>query len=441
MEINNKLKEVLANLDIAALNEMQEEAFQAIKEETEVILLAPTGSGKSLAFLLPVLDILDINSKEVQVLILTPTRELAIQLEQVWQKMKTGYKVNACYGGHTMAVEIQNLSQPPALLIGTPGRLLDHLSRRSFDQRKVKVLILDEFDKSLAMGFQNQMAQIIKSLTGLKKRVLVSATQKLQIPPFVGVTTPVTLLFSTIGEKTTEGLHLKVVYSQTADKFDLLFNLLCFLGSTPAIVFCNLRGTVEEVSARLTEKGIANGCFHGGMTQVDREKTLISFRNGSLIFLISSDLAARGLDIPEVKNIIHFEIPSKNTDFIHRNGRTARMHAEGNAYLLIGNNEKLPVYLSVPPETIEIPFTDSIPAPSPWVTLYISGGKKDKISKTDIVGFLMKKGGLDVHEIGKIEGMDFMSFVAVNKNSAESLLAKVKEEKLKGKKYQIRLAR
>lgn len=340
-----------------------------------------------------------------------------------------------------MAVEIQNLSQPPALLIGTPGRLLDHLSRRSFDQRKVKVLILDEFDKSLAMGFQNQMAQIIKSLTGLKKRVLVSATQKLQIPPFVGVNTPVTLLFSAIGEKTTEGLHLKVVYSQTADKFDLLFNLLCFLGSTPAIVFCNLRSTVEEVSARLTEKGIANGCFHGGMTQVDREKTLISFRNGSLIFLISSDLAARGLDIPEVKNIIHFEIPSKNTDFIHRNGRTARMHTEGNAYLLIGNNEKLPVYLSVPPETIEIPFTDSIPAPSPWVTLYISGGKKDKISKTDIVGFLMKKGGLDVHEIGKIEGMDFMSFVAVNKNSAESLLAKVKEEKLKGKKYQIRLAR
>lgn len=441
MEINNKRKEVLANLDIAALNEMQEEAFQAIKEESEVILLAPTGSGKSLAFLLPVVDILDINNKEVQVLILTPTRELALQLEQVWQKMKTGYKVNACYGGHTMAVEIQNLSQPPALLIGTPGRLLDHLSRRTFDQSKVKVLILDEFDKSLAMGFQNQMAQIIKSLTGLKKRVLVSATQKLQIPPFVGLTTPVTLLFSAIGAKTTEGLHLKVVYSQTADKFDLLFNLLCFLGSSPTIIFCNLRGTAEEVSARLSEKGISNGCFHGGMTQVDREKTLISFRNGSLIFLISSDLAARGLDIPEVKNIIHFEIPSKNTDFIHRNGRTARMHAEGNAYLLIGSNEKLPVYLSVLPEKMEIPFTDSLPAPSPWVTLYISGGKKDKISKTDIVGFLMKKGGLDLQEIGKIEGMDFMSFVAVNKNRVESLLAKVKEEKLKGKKYQIRLAR
>jgi hypothetical protein len=177
------------------------------------------------------------------------------------------------------------------------------------------------------------------------------------------------------------------------------------------------------------------------MTQTDREKTLISFRNGSLIFLISSDLAARGLDIPEVKNIIHFEIPSKNTDFIHRNGRTARMHAEGNAFLLIGKNERLPVYLSEPPETFEIPIVDTLPDQSPWITLYISGGKKDKISKTDIVGFLVKKGGLDLHEIGKIEGMDFMSFVAVHRNKVEGVLQKVKDEKLKGKKYQIRLAR
>jgi hypothetical protein len=147
------------------------------------------------------------------------------------------------------------------------------------------------------------------------------------------------------------------------------------------------------------------------------------------------------LDIPEVKNIIHFEIPSKNTDFIHRNGRTARMHAEGNAFLLIGKNERLPVYLSEPPETFEIPIVDSLPDKSPWITLYISGGKKDKISKTDIVGFLVKKGGLELHEIGKIEGMDFMSFVAVHRNKVEKLLVKVKDEKLKGKKYQIRLAR
>lgn len=441
MEINNKIKKILENLAIPMLNDMQVEAFQAIKEESEVILLAPTGSGKSLAFLLPIFELIDENNKDIQVLILTPTRELAIQLEQVWQKMKTGYKVNTCYGGHTMSVEVQNLSQPPAVLVGTPGRLLDHLDRRSFDQRKIKFLILDEFDKSLAMGFQNQMAHIIKTLTGLKKRILVSATQKLQIPDFVGISTPVTLLFSSVGEKKTEGLNLKVIYAQTFDKLDLLFDLLCYLGSSPSIIFCNLRGTADEVRARLEEKGISSGCFHGGMSQTDREKTLISFRNGSIIFLISSDLAARGLDIPEVRNIIHFEIPSKNTDFIHRNGRTARMHAEGNAFLLIGKNEKLPVYLSAPPETFEIPVVDSLPDPSPWVTLYISGGKKDKISKTDIVGFLMKKGGLDLHEIGKIEGLDFMSFVAVNKSKVEDLLIKVKNEKLKGKKYQVRLAR
>ena len=441
MEINYKIKNILENLSILKLNEMQEEAFQAIKEESELILLSPTGSGKSLAFLLPIFELIDANNRDIQVLILTPTRELAIQLEQVWQKMKTGFKVNTCYGGHPMSVEVKNLSQPPAMLIGTPGRMLDHLERRSFDQRKIKFLVLDEFDKSLAMGFQNQMAQIIKTLTGLKKRILVSATPKWQIPDFVGFSTPVTLLFSSMGEKKTEGLNLKVIYAQTFDKLDLLFNLLCYLGSDPSIIFCNHRETADEVSARLAEKGITSGTFHGGMSQTDREKTLISFRNGSIIFLISSDLAARGLDIPEVKNIIHFEIPSKNTDFLHRNGRTARMHAEGNAFLLIGKNEKLPAYLSVPPDTFEIPVVDSPPATSSWVTLYISGGKKDKISKTDIVGFLMKKGGLNLHEIGKIEGLDFMSFVAVNKSQVDHLLIKIKNEKLKGRKYQIRLAR
>jgi superfamily II DNA/RNA helicase len=440
MEKNNKIKNILENIGISMLNEMQEAALQAIKEESELILIAPTGTGKSLAFLLPIYERMVEENKNVQALIITPTRELAIQLQHVWQRMRTGFKVNSCYGGHSMSVEVKSLNQAPALLIGTPGRLLDHMDRGTFDQRKIDILVLDEFDKSLAMGFQNQMAQIIKTLSGLKKKVLVSATAKWQIPEFVGVSKPVTLHVPLVGEQIKEHLQLKIIYGQTFDKLNLLFELLCYVGSSPSLIFCNQRGVAEEVGYRLAEKGIDCGCFHGGMSQVDREKALISFRNGSIRFLIATDLAARGLDIPEVSNVIHFEVPSKHTEWLHRNGRTARMQANGNAFLILGKKEPLPSYLSVPAEPFKIPVSTIVPKPSPWVTLHVSGGKKDKIRKTDIVGFFMKKGGLDIHEIGIIESMDFMSFVAVDKSKVEDLLHKVKNEKLKGKKYQIRRA-
>lgn len=437
MEIDEALLKTLSNLGIPALNAMQEAALPAIRNHANVILLAPTGSGKTLAFLLPVLGQLRAGIPGVQCLILSPTRELAIQIERVWQKMSTGFKVNTCYGGHSMQTETQNLSQPPALLIGTPGRILEHINRNTFALENIRVLVLDEFDKSLSMGFQEHMADIIKGLHSLEKRILVSATNKQHIPFFTGITHPKVLNFYKAPEQSNDGLVLKRVMSPTEDKSPALFRLLCFLGNESTLIFCNQRDTTEKVRDFLIGTGIPAACFHGGMEQPDREKTLVRFRNGSILFLVASDLAARGLDIPEVKNVVHFEIPLKQNDFLHRNGRTARMHSEGTAYLLMHPGEPLPAYLPAPPPVLELPENDVLPEPSPWVTLYISGGKKDKLSRMDIVGFLSKKGNLQKDDIGKIEVMDFMSFAAVRKGVAEALLQAIQSEKMKGKKYKI----
>jgi superfamily II DNA/RNA helicase len=437
MKNTELVSKTLANLGISALNPMQEEALMAIQAEPNILLLAPTGSGKTLAFLLPILAQMNAEKTGVQCLILTPSRELAIQIEAVWKKMATGFKVNTCYGGHSMQSEIQSLSEPPALLIGTPGRIFDHLTRRSIDLRSIKTLVLDEFDKSLTMGFHEQMAFIIERLKHLTKRVLVSATDKLEIPDFTGVKEPKILNFNELEEKTTDKLAIKSVISLEKDKINRLFELLCFIGSEQTIIFCNHRESVERTAELLHEKGIETAYFHGGMEQADREKTLLQFRNGSIVFLVASDLAARGLDVPEVKHVIHYQLPFKKEEFVHRNGRTARMNAEGTAYLLLHDSELAPKYITPTPDILEVPNNCPIPKPTEWITIYISGGKKNKISKMDIAGFLMKQGELKREELGLITVMDFMSFVAVKKKKAPRILLLSQNEKMKGAKYKI----
>ncbi len=440
METKDLINKALAALDIAALNTMQQTAQEAILKGKEVLLLAPTGSGKTIAFLLPLLQQLNVVDKKVQCLILTPSRELALQIEDVWKKMATGFKASCCYGGHSMLTEIQSLSEAPALLIGTPGRIADHIKRETFDWSSISTLILDEFDKSLALGFHPEMSLIIGELKGLQKRILVSATQAVEIPEFTGVTNAVVVDFITETENVAT-LNLKMVVSQEKDKIDCLFNLLCFLRDGSALIFCNHREAAERTSQLLKEKGIENACFHGGLEQMEREQTLVQFRNGTTQFLVATDLAARGLDIPEVKHVIHYHLPATRAEFTHRNGRTARMQAEGTAYVILYVQEPLPAYISEPLDEVILPAKTSLPKASAWMTLYISGGKKDKLNKTDIVGFFSQKGKLEKADLGLIEVKDFVSFAAVKKHRIKDLLRLVQNEKMKGKKYLIKVAR
>lgn len=431
---------VLLNLGIESLNEMQEVAQDIILNDSNVLLLSPTGSGKTLAFLLPIFQILQEDSNAVQCLILVPSRELGLQIEQVWKKMGTHYKVNVCYGGHSIETEIKNLSNPPAVLIGTPGRIADHIERETFKTDTIETLILDEFDKSLQLGFHEQMSYIIGRLPKLNKRVLVSATSDIEIPKYTRVVNPTVLDFIPTEEEKTN-LSMKMVVSKEKDKINSLFNLICSLQSEQAIIFCNHRDAAERISDTLTEKGIYATYYHGGMDQEERERALIQFRNGSVSYLITTDLAARGLDIPEMKHVIHYHLPSKEDEFTHRNGRTARMLASGTAYIIIHESEKKLDYIDYGMTVLNVENSITLPKAPEFQTIYISGGKKTKLNKIDIVGFFSQKGKLEKGDLGLIEVKDFISFAAVKSKKVKDLLHNIRDEKMKGKKFKIEVAR
>ena len=431
---------ILLNLGIKSLNEMQVAAQETILNDNNVLLLSPTGSGKTLAFLLPIFEMLQPEILSVQCLILVPSRELGLQIEQVWKKMGTAYKVNVCYGGHSIDTEIKNLSNPPAVLIGTPGRIADHIDRGTFRTDRIQTLILDEFDKSLQLGFHEQMSFIIGKLTKLNKRVLVSATSDIEIPKYTRVVNP-TILDFILEHQESNTLSIKMVVSNEKDKIGSLFHLICSLKSQSALIFCNHRDAAERISDVLNEKGIYSTYYHGGMDQDERERALIQFRNGSVSYLVTTDLAARGLDIPEMKHVIHYHLPSKEDEFTHRNGRTARMLATGTAYIITHESEKKLDYIDYSTEVLEVENMISLPKPPEFQTVYISGGKKNKLNKIDIVGFFSQKGKLEKGDLGLIEVKDFISFAAVKYNKVKDLLQNIRDEKMKGKKFKIEVAR
>jgi len=444
---------LIKKLGIEKLNEMQGEAHLAITECSEVVLLSPTGTGKTLAFVLPLLDLIDPAVEDIQALILAPSRELALQIEQVVRDLGTGLKVNAVYGGRPMTKDKMEIKHRPHILIGTPGRVADHLRRQTFSARTVKVLVLDEFDKSLEVGFEDEMSEIVGSLKRLQKKVLTSATQHAPIPAFVGLNEPMVVNFSR-----DEPTKLKVVTVPSAkkDKLPTLIDLLEHLKGQPGIVFCNFKASIDRVSEYLHEHEIDHGIFYGGMEQIDRERSLIKFRNGTYQVLLATDLAARGLDIPEMKFIIHYHLPLKEHEFIHRNGRTARMKADGSAYVIQWVKEPLPEFIHSD-DTLDLKTSTSdsdevsleaavaaikgevasVKQPTPWTTLYISGGRRDKVSKGDIVGFLIKVGDLQSDQIGAIEIKVDCAFVAVQTKNVGALVKRINNGRLKKIKVRV----
>nr|WP_199121361.1 DEAD/DEAH box helicase [Pedobacter sp. ASV28] len=433
-----KMQELLQNLKITDLNAIQKTVIDKAQSGSDVVVLAPTGSGKTLSFLLPVFSKLDPNKKGVQCLILVPSRELALQIEQVFKQMATGFKVSCCYGGHAVKVERNNLVEPPAVLIGTPGRIAFHLRAQNFDESTIEMLVLDEFDKALEFGFTDDMSAIISKLFSIKQRILTSATAMEDIPAFTGLKAYEEVNFLQ-HEKVLPNIKLKKIPTTAEDKLDTLFRLICKIGNRSMLIFCNHRETVDRISDLLIDKDLVHDIFHGGMEQEERERALLKFRNGSVQILITTDLAARGLDIPEVEFIIHYQLPYTKDAFLHRNGRTARMNAEGTVYLIFAEEEKFP-YLDQEVEVEELKSTYPIPKDSIWQTIYLSAGKKDKINKVDIVGFLIKTGGLTKDDLGLIEVKDQAAYIAIKRNLSQQVLKKLNNQKIKNKKVKIEIA-
>lgn len=438
-ETSTLIEKACRNLNIDSLNGMQKQMLETAQRPHDIILLSPTGSGKTLAFLLPVLQRIDPRAAGVQALVLVPSRELALQIESVLRKIAAGIKIVCCYGGHSVREESKSLAVAPALIIGTPGRIADHLRRGRLSLDTLDTLVLDEFDKCLALGFHDEMKEIIAPLKEVKKKILTSATDSESLPAFTALKRPVKLDFlgSRKSEETpTTRLSLYRIDSPEKDKLDTLLVLLRNLKPGLTLIFCNQRESVARVQQFLTNRGIIAEAFHGGMEQADRERALCKFRNRSSYICVSTDLAARGLDISEVKYIIHYHLPVDIESFTHRNGRTARMHAEGEAFIIVGPTEQLPEYARQATAFRLDPTANLLQTP-PMATLHFAAGKKEKISKGDIVGFLTQKGGLTADEIGLIEVKDHYCYVAVARDKAHETLRRLRDEKIKGKKVKI----
>ena len=442
MKQNPYISQALENLKIDALNPMQEASIDAWHEGKDLILLSPTGSGKTLAYLLPLLDTLNPEVKGVQAVVLVPSRELALQIDQVFKSMNTPYKAMSCYGGRPAMEEHRTMKGiQPSIIIGTPGRMNDHLSKQNFDASTVRTLVIDEFDKCLEFGFQEEMATVIGQLPNLERRFLLSATDSEEIPQFAGMNRTTKLSFLSEDEAVSERIHIYKVMSPIKDKLETLYKLLCTLGSQSTLVFCNHRESVDRVGKYLQSQKLPCGVFHGGMEQEDRERSLYKFRNGSCHVLISTDLAARGLDIPDIENIVHYHLPIQEDGYIHRNGRTARWEAEGNSYIILHGEELLPAYITEEPENFHLSEVTPKPSQPEFVTLYIGKGKKDKINKIDIVGFLSKKGQLGKDEVGRIDVKDHYAFAAIARKKAKQVLSLIRNEKIKGVKTIIEEAK
>ena len=420
------------------LNEMQQDSMNAILHgNQDVVVLSPTGSGKTLAYLLPVSQLVDAADDEPQAIVVTPGRELALQSATVLKNMGSGLRAMACYGGRAAMDEHRMMKQVrPQIIFGTPGRLNDHLDKGNFSPYHIKYLIIDEFDKCLEMGFQDEMSRLIKKLPGLRRHFLLSATEAEEIPRFVHMGRVDKIDYRMDEEQVPDRVHIYKVESPVKDKLESLGLLLRSLGDQSTIVFLNYRDSVERTNKYLVEQGFSTSFFHGGLEQKEREASLYRFSNGSANILVSTDLASRGLDIPDIDNIIHYHIPESEDGYIHRVGRTARWEAHGRAFFLLGPEEHIPEYVDSEVEDYEVPSADELPQPAKprMATLYIGKGKKDKISKGDILGFLCKKGGLNSSEIGKIDVNDRYAYAAIARTKLRSVLNNVKGEKIKGVK-------
>jgi superfamily II DNA/RNA helicase len=432
MDINK----VLDKLGISELNKMQQEAMNVIlRKNDDVVILSPTGSGKTLAYLLPLIQKIDSQLPHVQMLVVVPGRELALQSQRVLKDMGTGLRSMALYGGRATMDEHRKMREvQPQVVFATPGRFNDHLLKENVSPLFIKYVVIDEFDKCLEMGFREEMSLLMGRLRHAEQTILLSATDAEEIPRFVRMGHTQRLDYLVKEEQVSERVLLYKVNSPTKDKLETLKQLLLDFGDESTVVFLNYRDSVERTAAFLRECGFSISMFHGGLEQKQREDALYRFSNGSANVLVCTDLASRGLDIPDIQNIVHYHLPLGEDGYIHRVGRTARWDKSGKTFFVLNQEEQIPDYIEGNvKDFIPSPLNDHPQLPK-MATLYIGKGKKDKISKGDVVGFLCKIGGLKSDEIGRIDVNDRYSYVAVKQKRLASVLRNVQGEKIKGLK-------
>ena len=432
------LNTYLKNLNIQELNPMQEEVLKLFSHERDFVLLSPTGSGKTLAFSLLLFKLLGDNlAKGANAMIVVPTRELALQIESVIKQMNSSLNVALLYGGNNNQIEKDKLKQHPALIIGTPGRIIYHIDRVPTLLENCHTLVLDEFDKSLELGFQDQLSYIVNACRDVKHKILTSATDMEEIPAFLRLNDPIKLDYFDSNALRPDLTYYKVKSSSKL-KLESLFKLLCKIGNERVLVFCNHREAVDNISEILEGKGISSIPYHGGLEQFMRELTIIKIKNGSQNILITTDLAARGLDIPEMNHVVHYQFPYKEEDFIHRNGRAGRNGQKGFVYGILTDEDRGATFLE-DAELIDLDGYYPIPEEPMYKTLRINAGKKQKVNKVDIVGYILNLPGVSKEDLGLIVVKPHDSYIAIKSEVANSVVKNGSNGKIKGQKVRINL--
>ena len=441
MKESEILSTIASKYDIEELNEMQKAMLKRANEPGDITLLSPTGSGKTLAFLIPLLKSIKEPNGRLQAVIIAPSRELVIQIYEIARALASAHKVSCCYGGHNMLDEKQSLAIVPSILISTPGRLIDHIQRQNIDVYSTRLVVLDEFDKSLELGFHDEMKKILKNMPNVSRKILTSATMINEMPDFVKLHHETVLNFLYKNAETRSRMKVWRAESSSKDKLEALRTLLLSLDDKKTIVFANYRESVDRIYSYLKENNISAGIYHGALEQIDREKAIAMFNNESYNILISTDLGSRGLDIDSVAHIIHYHLPSSAEAYTHRNGRTARVDNDGEIFVITSPDEVLPDFI-VTDESFAMPTNaprESITSKNS--TLYFMAGKKEKISRGDIVGFIANNSHLSAQEIGKIDVKDHYSLVAIPAKKAKQVLNELSTFKIKNKKVKIGFAK
>lgn len=433
----NDIRHIISNLGLEGLSPMQKAFIEQAPQAKEVLLLAPTGSGKTLAYMLGAL----LRPSTRRAIVICPSRELAQQSHDLLKRLTDEPSV-CLTGGHAIATDCERIAaMGPKVVIATPGRLLDHLRSGTLAADNMDLLVIDEYDKCLDEGFSDELLDIRRRLPADLATWLISATaMPARIEDFIQPASATRLDFTDPGEA---DYRLKVitVHSPEKDKLDTLAHLLSAIGGKPAIVFVSHRESVDRVCAYLRGLGFAAGAYHGGLEQKIRERNLGRFRCGGTNVLVSTDLAARGIDIPDVEAVINYHLPTDEATFCHRNGRSTRWERNGTSYIIIGPTEERPSYVSPLTEELSVANVPVRPVMPPWATIYIGRGKKDKLSRGDVAGFLCKKGGLRGTDIGRIELGDHQVYAAIARLRLNALLKAVAGEKIKGIKTIIEEAR
>lgn len=454
LNLSAPLEKSLYELGYEQPTPIQQQAIPLIAAGKDVVGQAQTGSGKTAAYGLPILQHIDASRSQVQALVIVPTRELVLQVREELKKLGkyiSALKILAVYGGHSFSEERKSFSHPPQVLIATPGRLLDHLNRAIFEPEAIQLIVIDEADKLLEMNFEQELNQILSYLPSTRQSLLFSAT----LPESVLSLIKKTLnnpQFVISDERANPSQIEFIAHRVTPDeKLPALLLLLSELEQPRAVIFCNTRERVNEVNIFLKNKGFSSEALHGAMDQMERDKALMKFRNGSAQLLVATDLAARGIHIAELGTVIHLEILREESSFLHRSGRTGRVGQEGTVYLFVSETEE--AYMqrwqqvkAIPWRTLKtakrLKSRDIVETASPeYITLHVKAGKKEKVSAGDIVGALVALADLQATQIGKIEVHDHFCYVAVPFQAGKSIAEKLNAGKIKGRKIKVSVVR